>query len=332
MSNTNLVGPWVRRFLLEHLVDERNLASNTQASYRDTLALLLPFAVAAAGAPIDRLAVIQLSSSLVSRFLLHLEEDRGCSISTRNQRLAALHALARFIGEHSPEHIAWCSEIRAIPFKKTARPVMAYLDKPEMDAVLAAPDRRSLQGLRDYALLLFLYNTGARAHEAARLTIGDLILGSSHSVRIRGKGGKTRHCPLWSSTAAVLTTLVDRRAPGDAVFLNRRRQPITRFGVRSLVKRAALKASEKAPSLLAKKISAHTIRHTTAMHLLRAGVDLNTIRAWLGHVSLNTTHVYAEADLEMKAKALARCEISDPTRVGRAWRDDRSLMAFLRSL
>lgn len=332
MSNTKLVGPWVRRFLLEHLVDERNLASNTQASYRDTLALMLPFAAADAGAPIYRLAVVQLSAGLLSRFLLHLEQDRGCSISTRNQRLAALHALARFIGEHSPEHIAWCGEIRAIPFKKTTRPVMAYLDKPEMDAVLAAPDRRARQGLRDYTLLLFLYNTGARADEAAHLTVADLTLDSPLSVRIRGKGGKTRRCPLWSSTAAVLTPLVDQRAPGDAVFLNRRQQPITRFGIRSLVKRAACKAGEKTPSLLAKRISAHTIRHTTAMHLLRAGVDLNTIRAWLGHVSLDTTHVYAEVDLEMKAKALARCEISDPTPAGRAWRDDRTLMTFLRNL
>ena len=332
MFDARLVGPWVRRFLLEHLVDERNLASNTQASYRDTLALLLPFAAAAAGAPIDRLAVVQLSSGLVARFLLHLEQDRGCSISTRNQRLAALHALARFIGEHSPEHIAWCGEIRAIPFKKTPRPVMAYLDKPEMDAVLAAPDRRSRQGLRDHALLLFLYNSGARANEAARLTIGDLILGPSPSVKILGKGGKPRRCPLWSSMADVLTPLVDQRTSGDAVFLNRRQQPITRFGIRSLVQRAARKASEKAPSLRAKRISAHTIRHTTAMHLLKAGVDLNTIRAWLGHVSLDTTHVYAEADLEMKAKALARCEISNPARAARAWRDNRSLMTFLRNL
>ena len=331
MNNVNLLGGWVRRFLLEHLVGERNLARNTQRSYRDTLTLLLPFVAAKLNRPVDRLTIVDVSADLVRLFLLHLEESRHCEITTRNQRLAAIHALARFVGEHSPEHIDWCSQLRAIPFKKTTKPVIPYLEKPEMDALLSSPNRQTAQGCRDYALLLFLYNSGGRASEAAQLLIGDLDLGSS-SVKIHGKGGKERLCPLWPATVRELAALITNRSSDQHVFLNRRRQPITRFGVHTLVERHALSARVKAPSLSSKRVSPHTIRHATATHLLRAGVDINTIRAWLGHVSLNTTNVYAEIDLEMKAKALAMCQVTDQDKSKKRWRDDPALMAFLRSL
>jgi integrase/recombinase XerD len=168
VDNTTLLGTWIRRFLLEHLVAERNLALNTQRSYRDTLVLLIPFVAKKAAKAVDRLSVVDLSAELIRLFLADLETSRRCAIVTRNQRLAAIHALARFVGEHSPEHIAWCAQLRAIPFKKpTARAVIAYLDKSEMDALLAAPDGQTAQGRRDQALLLFLYNSGARASEAA---------------------------------------------------------------------------------------------------------------------------------------------------------------------
>jgi integrase/recombinase XerD len=195
MAQTHLLGPWIRRFLVEHLVRERNLARNTQASYRDTLVLLLPFVSQEIKQPLDRLAIDQLSPDVVQRFLGHLEQQRGCSVATRNQRLSAIHALARFIAVHSPEHIAWCGEMRAIPFKKTSKPHLAYLDKPEMDALLAAPNRHTAQGRRDYALLLFLYNTGARASEAAQVTVSDLELQRAPSVRLLGKGNRIRYCP-----------------------------------------------------------------------------------------------------------------------------------------
>lgn len=309
MTNLNLIGNWIRRFLMEHLIGERNLARNTQASYRDTLTLLLPFVAAKAGKPVDRLCIEHLSTDVVRFFLQHIEQKRNCSIITRNQRLAAIHALSRFIGERSPEYIAWSTEVRSIPFKKTSKPTLPYLEKPEMDALLNAPNRHSEQGQRDYAILLLLYNTGARADEAARLIIADLNLNRSPSVKIIGKGNKVRYCPLWDLTASVLHPLIIGRTPEQIVFLNSRRQPITRFGICALVKRYVLKASQQEPSLHTKKVSTHTIRHTSAVHLLRAGVDINTIRAWLGHVSLDTTHVYAEVDLELKAKALAHCEI-----------------------
>lgn len=331
MSDIDLLGRWLRRFLLEYLVGERNLARNTQRSYRDTLTLLLPFVAGKLNKPVDRLTIIDVSADLVRLFLLHLEESRQCGIATRNQRLAAVHALARFVGEHSPEHIHWCSQLRAIPFKKTSRPVIPYLEKPEMDALLSSPNRQTAQGRRDYALLLFLYNSGSRADEAAQLLIGNLDLGSS-SVKIHGKGGKQRLCPLWPTTVRELAALITNRPSDDHVFLNRRNYPITRFGIHTLVERHALRAQVRVPSLSTKRVSPHTIRHATATHLLRAGVDINTIRAWLGHVSLNTTNVYAEIDLEMKARALAMCQVTDPEQLKKRWRADPALMAFLRSL
>jgi integrase/recombinase XerD len=331
MRNSTLMGPWIRRFLLEHLVAERNLARNTQCSYRDTMVLLLPFMSRTLKTPVDRLTVSDLSARLVRRFLEHLEKDRGCRGGTRNLRLGAIHSLAKFIGSHSPEHVAWCTEVRAVPFRKTAKPTMTYLEKPEMDAVLEASDPGTERGARDYALLQFLYNTGARVEEAAQVTIGDLTWGSASSVRLIGKGNKTRLCPLWPKTVGLLKTLVGTRGPLERVFLNRLGQPLTRFGIYTLVRRAVGRASTTMPSLKAKRISPHTVRHSTACHLLRAGVDINTIRGWLGHVSLDTTHVYAEVDLEMKAKALACCDIPGSTRPKR-WRKDTGVIEFLRSL
>lgn len=205
-----------------------------------------------------------------------------------------------------------------------------------MEALLAAPDRTTAQGQRDYALLLFLYNTGARANEAAQTTIADLQFAVAprtglSSVMIQGKGNKLRRCPLWSKTVSVLLPLVDGRSPTDFVFLNRCGRPITRFGIHGLVERYAARVSARLPAVRAKRVSPHTIRHTTATHLLHAGVDINTIRAWLGHVSLNTTNVYAEIDLETKARALALCEVKH-TKRAKLWHHDKGLIAFLRAL
>ena len=336
MTDTTKLGPWVRRFLLEHLVSERNLARNTQRSYRDSLALLVPFIAGKVHKQIDQLDIDDVSAEHVQRFLEDLEHTRRCSLTTRNQRLAVIHALARFIGQHCPECIEWCGQVRAIPFKRTPKTSITYLEKPEMDALLAAPNRNTAQGCRDYALLLFLYNTGARADEAAQLSIGDIKLARvsqrNHSfVQIRGKGNKQRLCPLWPHTASELAALTVARAATDNVFLNRRGQPITRFGIHTLVQRYAQRASAKIPELAAKRVSPHSIRHTSATHLLRAGVDINTIRAWLGHVSVDTTNVYAQTDLEMKAKALACCEVKE-TKHTKRWKEDSGLMTFLRSL
>jgi site-specific recombinase XerD len=336
MTNTDLLSPWVRRFLLEYLVVERNLARNTQKSYRDALQQFLPFIAHSAHRRIERLRMEDVSPARTRAFLRDLEETRGCGIATRNQRLAAIHSLTRFIGLHSPEHLDWCGQIQIIASKKVARPLVGYLEKDELDALLKSPDRRAAQGRRDYAVLLFLYNTGARADEVAQVRIGDLDLGAASSrdassVLLRGKGNKPRRCPLWPRTVDELRPLIGRRTVSQHVFLNRRGQPLTRFGIYALVERYAAHVATKLPSVAKKRVSPHTIRRTTATPLLRSGVDINTIRAWLGHVCLTTTNVYAEVDLKTKAKALVNCEIKDG-KPKKPWRKAPGLMEFLRTL
>ena len=331
MRDTTLLGPWIRRFLLEHLVSERNLALNTRHSYRDALCLLIPFVSSRLHKPVDRLTVTDVSAQLVRDFLGDIETSRHCSIATRNQRLAAIHALARFVGEHSPEHIEWCAQVRYVPYKKGTHAMIPYLDKQEIDALLDCPDQRTEQGRRDYALLLFLYNSGARADEASQLVVGDLDL-DGESVHILGKGRKHRQCPLWPETVRELRALVEGRSPQERVFVNRCGQSMTRFGIHALVERTALRAQSAMPSLATKRVSPHSLRHSTATHLLSSGVDINTVRAWLGHASLDTTNVYAEIDLEGKAQALARCDVSNEREPKKRWVANPDLMQFLRSL
>ncbi len=330
MTKSNLLGPWLRRFLLEHLVTERNLASNTQKSYRDMLTLLLPFVTEKLSTSVDRLIIDDLSPLIIRQFLSHLEQKRSCTIATRNQRLSSIHSLARFIGEHIPEYIDWCAQIRLIPVKRSFQAEITYLDKQEMNALLAAHDD-SAQGRREHAILMFLYNSGARASEAAQLKIGDIDW-HAQCVRIVGKGNKERRCPLWETTFELLHELVSKREMGEHVFLNRCHQPITRSGIYTLVKRCANRAKEFAPSLRRKTVSPHVVRHSTASHLLQAGVDINTIRGWLGHVSLMTTNIYAETDLKTKARALASCAISEEAKPRKSWQEQPELMEFLRML
>jgi integrase/recombinase XerD len=336
MKNTPYLSSWIKRFLLEYLVSTRNLARNTQLSYRDTFRLMLPFMAKKARKAMDKLLVEDISSDRVKAFLSELETNRNCSLSTRNQRLAAIHALARYIGSNSPEHVEWCRQIQMIPLKKAKHTLITYLEKMEMDALLNAPDQQTGQGKRDYAILLFLYNTGARSEETAQVKIMDIDRPNAPksdlvTVLIRGKGNKVRRCPLWQQTVNELNTLIAGRDPLEHVFLNRRKQPLTRFGIHALVSRYVKQITHQVPSIEGKRISPHTIRHTTATHLLRAGVDINTIRAWLGHVSVTTTNIYAEVDLEMKARALACCEIEEKVTVTH-WRDNKDLMSFLNSI
>jgi integrase/recombinase XerD len=335
-KDTELVGSWIRRFLLEYLVGERNLSLNTQQSYRDTLRQLLPFVASKRRCPVDRLMVEDLSADRIRQFLAHVEQQRGCSTSTRNQRLAALLSFVSFVATHSPQHVEWSSRVHGVPFKRCRRQPVTYLEKHEIDALLAAPNGAIEIGRRDHTLLLFLYNTGARAAEAAAVTIGDLDLPrrpeGTASVRILGKGNKVRRCPLWAQTARELVPLIAGRSGDEPVFINRRGQSLTRFGIHTMVERYARIVAEQLPAMRKKRVSPHTIRHTTATHLLRAGVDINTIRAWLGHVSVDTTNIYAEVDLQMKADALTKCALPSAPRRRKAWREDTNLMAFLASL
>jgi len=325
------LGPWLRRFLTEHIVTERNLARNTRTSYRDTFSLLLPFISGKVRKPVDRLAVADLTSGRVLQFLAHLEKERGCSARTRNQRLAAMRAFARFVGSRDPAQVEWCGHIRAIASKKSMTEPVGWLTRPEMEAILGVPDRKTERGRREYALLLFLYNTGARVSEAIQLKVRDLQIGSGNGghdlATLHGKGGKLRQCPLWPETERALAGEISGRGADHAVFVSRLGGPFTRFGVYRLVERCAARVQDLAD----RTITPHVIRHTTACHLVLAGVDINTVRAWLGHVSISTTNIYAEIDLTTKASAVALCEVGLP-QPGRSWKEDKDLMAFLKSL
>jgi integrase/recombinase XerD len=338
MVEHHRLGPYIRRFLLEHVVADRNLSRNTQHNYRDAIRVLLRFLNDRHRIDPADLTVEHVTVEMVRAFLQYLEQERKNTAATLNQRVSVIHSLFRFIGRHVPELVERASQLQAVPLRRVEHPTVPYLEKAEIDALLATPDRRRRQGQRDYALLLFLYNTGARADETAHLTRGALDLSRPSSVRILGKGRKTRLCPLWDHTAHVLRELLGDRLAGSEtpVFLNVRGQPLTRYGIYAVVERVVARAATRMPSLNTKRVSPHSVRHTTAVHLLRAGVDINTIRAWLGHVSLETTNRYAEIDLEMKAKALAACAITGTHRPGdrpvAAGRKPQDLMAFLASL
>lgn len=281
---------------------------------------------------IENLHVEEISPECVKRFLNDIESVRNCSISTRNQRLAAIHAFASFVCQCCPEYVEWARQIKNIPFKRGGKKQITYLEKEEMNAILDSPDRKVPQGFRDYALLLFLYNTGARADEVAKLSISDLSLEKGlATVVLHGKGKKDRRCPLWDQTVKALKPLIFGRDMVEPVFLNRLSQPITRFGIYSLVERHAKKVSLIMPEINEKRVSPHTIRHTTATHLLQSGVDLNTIRVWLGHVSIDTTNIYAEVNMKMKAEALECCEVRT-AKIITPWRNNKTLMEFLDNL
>jgi integrase/recombinase XerD len=331
MRDLRTLGPWLRRFLVDYIVTERRLARNTQMSYRDSFTLLLPFVSTKVRKSADRLNVEDITPALVLQFLAHLEENRSCSVQTRNQRLTAIRSFARFVASRDPAHLAWCAQIRAITTKKAAPQPISWMSRDEMEALLAVPDRQTLRGRAEHALLLFLYNTGARVSEATRLQVGDLQIsrhGDNHAlVTLHGKGNKIRQCPLWPRTEDTLGEIIQGRETCEPVFLSRHRKRYTRFGVYRLVERCAAQV----PSLAVRPITPHVVRHTCACHLLQAGVDLNTIRAWLGHVSLETTNIYAEIDLEMKAKAMALCSAAVP-RPERPWKEDKGVMAFLNAI
>ena len=331
MHNPRTLGHWLRRFLGECIVTERNLARNTRKSYRDTFVLLNPFLGAKVRKPTDRLAVDDLTSRRVLEFLAHLEDERGCSVQTRNQRLSAIRAFARYVASREPGLLDWSAGIRAVAVKKTAPQPVGWLGKSEMNALLGIPDRRTPRGRVEHALLLFLFNTGARVSEVTALTVRDLELAEGNGrhalVSLHGKGGKRRRCPLWPKTDRALAALVKGRPADDPVFLSRYRRPYTRFGVYRLVERCAARV----PALDGRKITPHVMRHSCATQMAQSGVDIGTIRNWLGHVSIETTRIHAEIDLETKARAMELCEAAD-SGPDRPWKEDKGVMAFLRSL
>jgi integrase/recombinase XerD len=314
---------WLQRFLGYYLPIHRGLTINTILAYRDTLKLLLCYAADWLKKPVDKLTVEDLDEKLILRFLDHLEKERGCTARTRNVRLAAIRAFFGFTGREEPTLLAQAQTVRTIPLKRTPHPTIDYLEENEMQALLNAVDVHSRTGIRDRALLLLLYNTGARVSEIVHLEIPDVRLDGAGQVKLFGKGRKTRLCPLWSETAKELRTYLLHRRPKEPqtqqIFLDANGHPITRFGIRHVIERYAARALRTCPSMACKTITPHSIRHTTAMHLLRSGNDVNMVSYWLGHADINTTHVYIEIDMKMKREMIEKAGAPTVTKV-RPWK------------
>jgi integrase/recombinase XerD len=312
MEKNHPIARFVHGFFHNYLGAQRGLSIHTIASYRDSLKLLFQFAAQRCNKPVDKLAVEHLDAGLVLAFLDNLEATRGNCPRTRNNRLAALRGFFHYVAREEPLVLSQCQRICAIPLKKTPHKCIDYLEDREVQALLDSVDPSSRQARRDYALLLFLYNTGARVQEVVRLQTSDLRRQAPLQVRFIGKGNKERICPLWSETVqAIDTYLHNRDAEGygsSALFLNARGEPITRFGIRHIVRKYAAKAALVCPSLTTKHVSPHLVRHTTAMHLLQSGNAITVVKDWLGHADVNTTHGYVEIDLKMKRKALEACQ------------------------
>jgi site-specific recombinase XerD len=333
------LGPIVYAFFEQHLKADKGLSPASIRSYRDALRLLLAFIAAQRHRPITRLTVEDFTAEQVRQFLGHLETKRGNHIHTRNQRLAGLHTFFNYLAGQVPEMLAEAERVAAIPRKRAPPPSTQFLERDEIEALFAGLPTTGHPALRDRTLLLFLYNTGARAQEAANLTIGDLVLEPQPRVHLHGKGDKWRTCPLWPETARLLHELLaDRigKLPTDPVFTSRQGGPLTRFGIYKLVRRHTAHLVAGSSNGPPRRISPHVFRHTTAMHLLESGVEINVIRGWLGHVSLDTTHRYAEINMRSKEAALQACE--PPVTASAAfprrpvWRDDVALLNWLTSL
>ncbi|HEY3379238.1 MAG TPA: tyrosine-type recombinase/integrase [Armatimonadota bacterium] len=313
---TPTVADMIESFFEQRLIKQRQASPATIRTYSDALRLLLVFTAEHVEITPARLTMKQLDRDTVLAFLDHLETVRKNSIRTRNARRAALRSFYQYVGYLDPTALAIVQRVLAIPAKRTIKTLFGYLTREELTGMLAVPDQRTLLGRRDYTLLLFMARTGARVSEVIGVNANDVSLQGKASVRLRGKGGRERVTPLGADVATALGTVCsergcDMRMPSP-VFTNGRGQRLTRFAITHLVRRTVAEASMTMPSLMDRSISPHTLRHTAAMYLLQAGVDLNIIRSWLGHVNLDTTHHYVEADLQMKEKALEQSGIVEP--------------------
>lgn len=292
----------VQDFFEKHLTVERHASHNTVLAYRDSLKLFLAHAAERTGGSADELEVAALDVDMVLSFLGWLETQRGCAARTRNQRLAAIKAFARYIGSVAPEYLERCRRIRELPAARFEHPEVNYLDDDELLELMKSID--PIAERRDRALLLLLYNTGARVQEIVNLDVCDIRLNPVPLVTLEGKGRKQRTCPLWTRTVDAIQAWLQERNAGDGpLFLNTHARRLSRSGITYILRKLA--ARSRLTPRHAKRVSPHVIRHTTAMHLLEAGVDITTIAAWLGHSQLSTTHGYLEINLRMKQKALA---------------------------
>lgn len=329
-------GSLVQSYFIDHLPVHKGLRIGSIRSYRDTIRLFLCFVSGQRRTSIASLTLHDLTFEQVLAFLKHLEQERGNSVHTRNQRRAALNTFFAYLAARAPEMLAACQQVAAIPVKRTSLPDTHYLEREEVTALFRALPRDGRFALRDRTLLLLLYNTGARVQEVADLRMEHLALEPPAKVRLHGKGDKWRVCPLWDDTVKHLQRLLtkQRTAPNEPVFCARPGLPLTRFGIYKIVRRHAASWDIGGPQ--PRHVSPHLFRHTAAVHLLESGVEVNVIRSWLGHVSLDTTNRYAELTLRAKAEALRVCEvgseISPASRTRAAWKSDKILLDWLNAL
>ena len=326
------LAPTLEAFFTERLITQRRASPRTVAAYRDTFRLLLGFAQRRISEAPSELDIDHLDAPLIGAFLDHLEHERSNSVRTRNARLAAIHSLFRYAALRHPEHAALIQRVLSIPPKRFDRALLSFLTKDEVDAILAAPDRSGWIGRRDHALLMVAIQTGLRVSELTALRCSDVTLTTAAHVRCHGKGRKQRCTPLTAQTVAVLRVWLDERngAPSDPLFPSRRGTPLSTDAVGFLVAKYATSATQHCLSLQAKHVTPHVLRHTSAMLLREAGVDISVIALWLGHESIESTQIYLHADLALKERALARTAPTGTT-PGR-YRPPDALLAFLDSL
>lgn len=339
-TSTPPLGVVLGAFFNDHLKLQRGLRPNSITSYADAMRLLLQFAAEIARKKITQLTLDDLDSDLVSQFLNFLEESRSNAAQSRNQRLAALRTFFEYVGRRFPERLGQAQKVVAIPRKRAQSPETIFLERDEIEGTLGALPKDGRYALRDRALLVFLYNTGARVQEAADLRARDIHFDPSPRVHLHGKGDKWRVCPLWEETATLLNKLLTEHgwasAPDQPVFTGATDAALTRFGIYKIIRRYTTHVVKKRADGRLSPVSPHVWRHSTAVHLLEAGVEVNVIRAWLGHASLETTNRYAEITLRTKQAALEKCVIpaTADERIPRKplWQTDPTLLNWLQSL
>jgi site-specific recombinase XerD len=331
-AGIGVIAPLVQAFFTDHLIRQRRASPQTVASYRDTFRVLIQHLSRTTGRKPSDLTLEDMQAKAILQFLDSIEKDRGNSIQTRNARLAAIRSFFRLVTLRDPDHIDLAAQVLAIPVKRADRRLIGHLTRPEIEAILATPDQQTWSGRRDYALLLTLYNTGARISETLALGQNQVSFGTASFIQFKGKGRKERSVPLWPKTSRTLRIWIEKcgENPNCILFPNAGGGTLSTDGATYILDQAVQRAVPSCPSLKAKRVSPHVIRHTTAMHLLQSGVDITVIALWLGHESLQTTHGYVEADLQMKEQALGKL-----TPVGGVlprFKPDDALLAFLSAL
>lgn len=325
-------------YLSKYLPGSAGTSRNTIHSYRDTFSLLLRFCFDEKSIPVETITLATLQRTLIDDFLAWLETNRGCSVSTRNQRLAGIHAFFRYVQLEEPAHLFLCQQILAIPMKRSERKTFHHLSLEAMKIILQQPDTNRIEGRRDLVLLSLMYDTGARVQEIADLTVADVRLEDPATVKLTGKGNKSRLVPLMTPTSNLLNQYMsEHKLRSDVsrphpLFYNRSLTKLTRAGIAYILKKYVDEARSRAPELIPDVVSPHSLRHSKAMHLLQSGVNLVYIRDLLGHVSVKTTETYARADSMMKRSALENAYQAPFSSQMPVWQQNNELLAWLKQL